>query len=257
MPIPKKIHYVWLGGNEKPQSFLRFLQTWKKFCPDYEIIEWNENNFDIQSSLYARQAYEQKKYAFVSDYIRVKVLYEEGGVYLDTDVELVRSLDDLLSEQFVISFENDAYVETAILLSEPKHPYVKTLLDYYDSIPFLLPNGKCDITPPAPMRFTYFLQRDYGMKLYNSFQELSDGNHSLTLLTRDCFAPKDYTTKKLEMTEQTYAIHHFDATWASKAMKTQDKLLLFVRRLFGRRAFAWFTRQYLKGFFRKMKKQVG
>ena len=113
--IPKVIHYVGLGGGAKPPLFSRCLESWKAHCPDYEIREWNESNFDFSDNAFAVQAYRAKKYGYVADYIRLRVLYEYGGIYPDTDVEMVKPFDDLLANDFFLSFENDVYVETATL----------------------------------------------------------------------------------------------------------------------------------------------
>ena len=151
MNIPKIIHYVWLGDKKKPELFYRCLESWKKYCPDYEIKEWNEKNFDFSQSRFAKEAYSQKKWGFVPDYIRAKVLYDYGGIYLDTDVELTKSFDNLLNNEFLISFENNVYLETAVLASRPKHPFLKKMCDFYINHPFIKGNGKIDYTPSTPI----------------------------------------------------------------------------------------------------------
>ena len=104
--IPKKIHYCWVGGNSKPPLVKKCIQSWKKYCPDYEIIEWNESNYDISKNIYMKQAYEAKKWAFVTDYMRLDIIYEHGGIYLDTDVELIKNIDDLLSNEAFAGIES-------------------------------------------------------------------------------------------------------------------------------------------------------
>ncbi len=246
MPIPKKIHYVWLGGKNKPPAFEKFLATWREKCPDYEIFEWNEKNCDFSDSPYAVQAYAAKKYAFVSDYVRVKVLTEEGGVYLDTDVELIKPLDDLLNESFVLSLENDVYAETAVIMSEAHHPLLEKMEEFYRTIEFT-ENGKQNVMP-NPFYFTYFLCRDYGFELKSG----KTSREGVSVLPKEYFAPKDYLTRKLCITENTRAVHHFDASWGDKKLGRQEKWMRFARRLCGRKLYAVFTRAYVKSAFRKI-----
>lgn len=250
MAIPKKLHYVWLGGGDKPPALEKFMATWREQCPDYEIIEWNESNCDFSDSPYAVQAYAAKKYAFVSDYVRVKTLASEGGIYLDTDVELLKPLDDLLNERFVLSFENGVYVETAVIMSEAHHPLLEQLLEFYRTIDFMQ-RGKPDLTP-NPFYFTYFLNRDYGIRLKEGEQR----GEGVLVLPREYFAPKDYITRRLKITENTRAVHRFDASWANKKFKFQEKFLKFVRLTFGDKVFSAFTLDYVKRYFRKLDRRL-
>lgn len=134
--IPKLLHYIWVGGEPLPDTVIAMLDTWKKFCSDYQIIRWDENNFDIFRNRYAAEAYSERKWAFVSDYIRLSVLYEHGGIYMDTDVEVLRPLDRFLHHQFFSGFENETMYPTAIMGAEPKNAYVQYLLKEYDNISF-------------------------------------------------------------------------------------------------------------------------
>ena len=250
MAIPKIIHYVWVGDpNKKPPMFYRCLESWKKFAPDYEIIEWNEDNFNFNVSRYAREAYELKKYGFVSDFIRAKVLYEIGGFYLDTDVELVKPLDDLLDNKFVCSFENEAYVETSVIGVEKGHPLVKIISDLYIDLPFKRKDGSCDATPNTPI-LTHFLRKHYGLKMKNHTQRLKridkNDESEVTVFSNDYFCPINYTTKEMMKTENTYAIHYFDASWFDKKLKTSEKFLKGLYKIVGKKFFASLTRVYVK-----------
>ena len=250
MLIPKIIHYVWVGDpNKKPKMFYRCLESWKKFAPDYEIVEWNENNFDFNVSRYAREAYEMKKYGFVPDYIRAKVLADCGGFYFDTDVELVKPLDDLLENEFVISFENGAYVETAVLGSQKGHPFAQMMADFYIDFPFKKKNGELNTTPSTPI-WTYFLRKHYGLKMKNRTQELKrvDGvdESKVTVFANDYFCPINYTTKEMKKTENTYAIHYFDASWFDKKLKRSEKFLRGLYKTVGSGIFTMFTRSYAR-----------
>ena len=152
--IPKKIHYCWFGRNPLPESALKCIASWKKFFPDYEIIEWNEDNFDVNCIPYTRQAYEAKKYAFVSDYARFKILYEHGGVYFDTDVEVIRSMDDIIERGAFLGFEinpneNRPYgaVNPGVGMgAESGMSLYKNILDYYSQLSFIRPDGSYEMT---------------------------------------------------------------------------------------------------------------
>ncbi|MCM6844267.1 glycosyl transferase [Latilactobacillus curvatus] len=134
--IPKKIHYVWVGGREKPADIERCMKTWRTNLKGYEIIEWNEENFDMNMNEYIKVAYEQKKWAYVSDYIRAYVIYHEGGIYLDTDVLVLDNLDQFLDNRAFVGFENPQYPFTAAFGAEPKHPFVKDMLDFFEGESF-------------------------------------------------------------------------------------------------------------------------
>ncbi|MEF9991796.1 MAG: glycosyltransferase [Peptostreptococcaceae bacterium] len=136
MAIPKIIHYVWVGGNPKSKDIERCMRTWKKHLKDYEIIEWNEDNFDINSNEFVRQAYEAKKWAYVSDYIRAYAIYHYGGIYLDTDVLVLDDLEDLLQNKAFVGYENPQYPFTAVFGAEKNHPFLKSILDYYKNLSF-------------------------------------------------------------------------------------------------------------------------
>lgn len=134
MAIPKIIHYVWMGGNEKPPKIKKCIKTWKKHLKDYEFIEWNEENFDINSNQFVKEMYSKKKWAFVSDYVRAYAIYNYGGIYLDTDVFVIDSLDSLLNDKAFVGFEAPEFPFTAVFGAEKGHPFIKDILDYYDDI---------------------------------------------------------------------------------------------------------------------------
>lgn len=134
--IPKIIHYVWLGHGEKSDKIKHCIESWKKYLPDYEIKEWNEDNFDINYNDFTRQTYEKKQYAFTSDVIRLYALYTEGGIYMDTDVEVYKPLDEFLNEPAFTGFEDINYPVTATLGAEKGNPVIKMMLDYYNCIDF-------------------------------------------------------------------------------------------------------------------------
>ena len=158
MSIPKIIHYCWFGGGTISPENRKCMESWEKYCPDYKIIEWNEQNFEISKNRYVQQAYEAKKYAFVSDYARLAVVYEHGGIYLDTDVELVRPLDELLELPGFMGFQTNNEVATGLGFGARKgNLVVQALLRDYDALDFLKADGSADLTP-CPERNTRVLQ---------------------------------------------------------------------------------------------------
>lgn len=134
--INKTIHYIWVGKNPKPKEVIECINSWKKFAKDFEIIEWNEDNFDISSNKYMNEAYKMQKWAFVSDYIRLKVLYQYGGVYLDTDMELIKPIDNLLHNRAFAGFEDADHIAAGIVGVEKNHLWIKDILDLYEEKSF-------------------------------------------------------------------------------------------------------------------------
>lgn len=220
MAIPKKIHYCWFGGGEKPELVKKCMDSWKKICPDYEIIEWNEENIDINANQYAKEAYEKKKYAFVADYARMYVLYNEGGIYLDTDVELLRPLDVFLNEKAFSGFESNNKVTTGLIASEKNNEWINDLFHMYDDISFLDEKGNMDLTTNVE-RVTKLSHEKYGLEEKSKYQSLKDG--TVVFYPSDYFSPKDWYTDNINLTENSYAIHHFSASWYSKKERESEK----------------------------------
>ncbi len=223
--IPKVIHYCWFGGNPLPELAHRCIASWKRFLPDYEIKEWNESNFDVYQAPYVAEAYRLKKYAHVSDYARFWVLYHHGGIYFDTDVEVIRPIDDLLAKGSFLGFEcqegtpldnPNGNVNPGLGVAVSKHhPFFKLMLDYYNTIHFVRWNGKS--TGNITLKVTKFL--DYEHK-----QELSDGAvkvSDLYIYPIEYFCPIDYYTGQKNITENTRTIHHYMASWVSKTNRWQ------------------------------------
>lgn len=138
MAIRKCIHYIWFGKGEKNERVQKCIESWHKYLPDYEIIEWNEDNFDINFNDFTKQAYDNKKWAYVSDVARFWILYNEGGIYMDTDVEIYKPIDEFLDQEGFIGFEDIHYLSTALIGAEKNNPVIKYLLDYYNCIDFKL-----------------------------------------------------------------------------------------------------------------------
>lgn len=174
--IPKIIHYVWVGGNPKPKNIQRCLKTWRKHLQDYKIIEWNEDNFDIHENKYVEQAYQAKKWAFVSDYIRAKAVYEYGGIYLDTDVLVLEDLTSLLNNRAFVGFENKDNPFTAVFGAEKHHPLLKDMLDYYDDRDFTFDRAD-QLAGVNTVSVSDILKNKYGAKPNNQEQKLKEGIH--------------------------------------------------------------------------------
>ena len=219
MSIPKVIHYCWFGRGELPKLAQMCIKSWKKHCPDYEIICWNEDNFDLTQNRYLQQAYEAKKWAFVSDYARLKVVYDHGGIYLDTDVELLKPLDDLLDDGGFMGFDEKGIVASGLGFAAQKgNTIVGELLKDYDDISFVRPDGSFDLTP-CPDRNTAALKR-LGMDMDPAGGKFMD----MTFYPREYFCPMDYYTGKKTITKTTYSIHHYCASWTSKKTKRTTRL---------------------------------
>lgn len=220
MSIPKRIHYCWFGRNPKPKLAERCIKSWKKYCPDYEIVEWNEDNFDISACpLYVRQAYEAKKWAFVTDYVRLKVVFEHGGVYMDTDVELKKPLDSLLDYQGYFGFEDSVHICTGVGFGAVKGaPILFELMQSYTDIPFIREDGSQDILP-CPQRDAPVFRR-HGLKEDGSRQILQD---NILVLPATCLCPISYMDGKKQITESTISVHWFSASWHTQAERDQHK----------------------------------
>ncbi|MBT2642202.1 glycosyl transferase [Bacillus sp. ISL-41] len=216
--IRKVIHYCWFGKGEHSELITRCISSWKKFCPDYEIIEWNETNFDINSTIWTKEAYEKKKYAFVSDYVRLYALYNYGGVYLDTDVELFKNIDVFLGHKAFSGFENDKYVNTGIMGSVTKHPVIKTFLQYYDNRHFINENGGINDDPNV--RFITRILKSYGLLNNDSLQNVN-GMH---IYPKTYFCPIDANGNR-DFSNLTHCVHHFNSSWRPEEERLQVALM--------------------------------
>ena len=214
MSIPKIIHYCWFGRKPKPELAEKCIRSGKKFCPDYEILEWNEDNFDVTAApKYVQQAYEQRRWAFVSDFVRLKALTEMGGVYMDTDVEVIKPLDPYLHHQAFAGFEHPERVQTGLLACEKDFPLFREFMAYYDTASFLQEDGTPDVTTNVEVLTR--LCRERGMVCNDTCQEVA----GLSIYPREIFCPVDYDTKKLKKTRKTVTIHWFSGSW-----HTQEEL---------------------------------
>lgn len=213
--IPKVIHYCWFGRNPLPESALKCINSWKKFFPDYEIIEWNEDNFDINAIPYTAEAYASKKYAFVSDYARFKILYDHGGLYFDTDVEVIKSFDDILARGAFMGFEVDAEatgskgaVNPGLGLGvAPGLGLYAELLRKYSTLQFIHEDGSLNLT--TIVKYTTDLLLEHGLRATNKIQTVA----GITIYPKEYFNPLNDNTGKLEITHNTHSIHWYSKTW--------------------------------------------
>lgn len=211
--IPKIIHYVWVGNNPKPKDIKKCMKTWKKHLKDYKIIEWNESNFDISSHPFVKKAYEAKKWAYVSDYIRMYAIYNYGGIYLDTDVLVLENFDKFLNNKVFVGFERENYPFTAVFGAEKKNKFIKKLLDYYDN----LDAYNFDFENNNTISVSNILINEYGCSKENKEQLLKDG---IKVYKDDilCNPSKNSTT-----------IHIFTGTWLEGIKPLKRKIVTALK----------------------------
>lgn len=227
--IPKIIHYCWFGGKPLDKKSLKCIESWKKHCPDFEIKEWNENNYDITKNNYMYQAYQAKKWGFVPDYARLDIIYNYGGIYLDTDVEIIKPLDELLCQKGFCGVENGSECIALGLGfgAEKNDPTIKCLLDSYENLCFIK-NGEPDLTP-APV-----INEEILKDLYVKSKAIAQCG-TLTVYPSEYFCPINRETGKLEKTQNTYSIHHYAASWENKNNKFRGNVYRFINRYFGQK----------------------
>lgn len=242
--IPKIIHYCWFGRNPLPESALKCMASWKKFFPDYEIKQWNEDNFDVNIIPYTREAYDAKKYAFVSDYARFYILYHHGGLYFDTDVEVVKSMDDIVGKGNFLGIELDARPEEGLPPSinpglgfgtVAKENLFRDVLQYYANLHFIMEDGSLNQVTIVTHTTNLLLER--GLKPSNEIQ-LVDG---MWIYPRDYFNPLDSITGKLAKTERTRSIHWYMNSWNQES-PLRTYIVRWVHRLLGKNSLNWLKR---------------
>jgi len=214
MSIPKTIHYCWFGGNPLPDSVKQCIESWKKFCPDYEIVRWDESNYDYHQHQFAQKAYEAKKWAFVSDVARLDIVYQHGGIYLDTDVELLRSLDPFLENQAFMGFEQGRNVATGLGFGAEKgNPVIKANLDAYQELRFVMENGR--VGPISCPIITTAVLEKIGLEKKDTLQELE----GITVYPSSVFCPQLFLNGTADIKEDTVSIHRYAATWTTDEEK--------------------------------------
>ncbi|MEY8686198.1 glycosyltransferase family 32 protein [Bacteroides sp. AN502(2024)] len=238
--IPKTIHYCWFGHNPLPRSARKCIASWRKYLPDYEIREWNENNFDVNVVPYTAQAYTLGKYAFVSDYARFWILYREGGLYFDTDVEVIRPLDDLIAQGVFMGIEQSAHlvgVNPGLgLAAEPYHPFFREVLEHYATLVFTDAAGVP--LPGTVVSHTTDCLRPHGWVAENRYQQVA----GLHIYPNDYFNPLDDATGRLIITPNTRSVHWYAKTWVPHYGPVRRWVTRRVHRLFGVGSLTWLKR---------------
>lgn len=225
--IPKVIHYCWFGGNPLPEKALKCINSWKKFLPEYEIIEWNESNYDVSKTPYTKEAYSCGKYAFVSDYARFDILYNHGGLYFDTDVEIIASLDDIIKRGPFMGCERPFFkgckpeelcVNPGLGIGAyPGMLFYRKILGLYGSMHYLT-NGKQD--SKTVVNYTTELLCESGLKATGEVQKVDN----ITIYPKSYFCPMNYQTGKITFSPETCTIHHYDASWKSELRKLAKEI---------------------------------
>lgn len=216
MSIPKIIHYCWFGNNPKPTIIKRCIQSWRKYCPDFEIIEWNENNFDVNCLPFCRQAYEAKQWAFVTDYVRLKVLYDFGGIYMDTDVELFKPLYGFLDYSCFMGFQHEHYVATGLIIgAEKHHPFVFENASVYHELEFHFEEDSRKLIVCQEYTTNLLQKRGLQVPCTGQIQYIDD----IIVFPPEYFCPYDHRNGIMNKTVNTVAIHHFASSWWDKNRK--------------------------------------
>lgn len=234
--IPKKIHFCWLSNDPYPPKIQKCIDSWNKNLPDYEIIKWDLTRFPIEKSSWVKEAFEAKKYAFAADYIRFYALYMEGGIYLDSDVEILKSFDDLLNLPYFLGRENvSGNIEAAVMGCEAGTAWAKDCLDYYENKHFLTHQGQQDIEP-LPCIMQDIFSSKFGILDIDCISKSKSHCTKIQVLPSSYFSPKNYLTNKIQIKDNTYSIHHFTSAWRTK----KDIFLNRVEGLWGERVRAIF-----------------
>lgn len=223
--IPKIIHYCWFGKGELPELARKCISSWKEYMPECEIKEWNEDNFDVNMIQYTKDAYKNKKYAFVSDYARFYILQKHGGIYMDVDVELIKPLNDLLNDnEVILGFERIGKVNPGLICASKRNTeFLNNMVEKYKELKFVNSDGSLNLT--TIVKYTSDYLKTKGLKNENEKQLVT----GVTIYPIDYFCPIDMVTNELIITENTYSIHHFASSWISK----WGKFKKIVRRLVG------------------------
>jgi len=230
--IPKIIHYCWFGKQSKPNYVEDNIAGWKLIMPDYEVMEWNESNFNININQYVTQAYKAKLFAFVSDYARLYAMYHYGGIYLDTDVEVLRPFDDLLGNQIVFGFEVNQFVATSTLLARKNSVLIKDFMNSYDRRNFTNNDSTFDLTTNVKILTDILISTGLVQKNYRQSLDYKDKEQVL-ILEQKFLSPFDYNTKDFYTDSSTYTVHHFRSSWSSASFRLKMKLKKTVLYLIG------------------------
>lgn len=226
--IPKTIHYCWFGGKEKPEIVKKCINSWQKHLNEYEIIEWNEENFNLKMNPYVQEAYESKMFAFVSDYVRVHALYHYGGIYLDTDVEVFKTFDDFLHHESFWGFEQGNYIATSTIGAAKENPLIKKFLDFYKGKHFTRDDGTSNELTNVFI-ITKILE-NLGLERNGEYQVIDQIG---AFYPQNYFSPYDYINCRTLSNEDTYAIHYFYKSWLPFKVRIKGYVKKWLAKMIG------------------------
>lgn len=220
--IPKIIHYCWFGRKPIPNTVKCYIDSWRNYLPDFQIVEWSEDNFDVNASLFSQQAYNLKKFAFVSDFARIWILHRFGGLYLDTDVEILKPFDEFMLNDFFMGYESETQLGTSVIGSVANHPLLGEILKYYENVNFIDCDSHLNATPNTVIISNLFRNLGYDMnnKLFKS--------NGIAFYPMEYFSPLILSTNRLNLTVNTYSIHHYTGTWAPKYYLIERSIWRFL-----------------------------
>ena len=232
--IPKIIHYCWFGGAPLPKEYEKYIDSWRRLMPEYEVRRWDENNYDVNCIPFSAEAYSVGKYAYVSDYARLRILYEHGGVYFDTDVELIKPIDDILAKGPFMAFEKNTNAKVGEMHNvavglgfavEPKNPVIREVLDFYESHHYIYPDGHMEQI--TIVKIVTDILKSHGL----SRCDVPTTVGGITVYPWDYFCPVEFLSSKLEITGNTRTIHHYSASWMSWSDKLKMKKGYYANKL--------------------------
>lgn len=241
MSIPKQIHYVWVGPKPIPATDQAYIEAWQKLNPDYKIKKWDEHKIDHSKYPLVQKALDEKRYALASDILRMIVIYQEGGFYLDTDIELLKSLDSLLEYDAVAGWEADFWFTTAFFGAKKKSPWIAKILKRYE-----LANPKQKITTNTFLKTVHspsvYAQDLYDIKLDGKTNHYKEGNFAV--FSSEYFCPKHYMTGVEKVTKKTIAFHHYASTWHTKSERLKNSFSRTSYKIFGKRIYGYFEKVF-------------
>lgn len=232
MGIPKIIHYCWFGKGKKNKLIQNCIESWKKYMPDYEVKEWNEENFDVNSNEYVKEAYNMKKYAFVSDYVRLKALHEFGGIYFDTDIEVLKNFDTILTNKDIYCFEMPDQIMTGVMISQKKSGIIFEYLKHYDKLKFKNEDGTPNLIPNT--KFFTSLLISKGLVLNNKRQIIEN---NIEIFPNEYFCAYDMQNCRFEITKNTYTVHHYTGSWNDGKKKVRKNIKRFFSKILGKKLY--------------------
>lgn len=240
--IPKKVHYCWFGNKAMDEKIYKHISTWKKHLPDWEFICWNEENFDVEKFQYAKEAYENKKYAFVSDVARMYALQMQGGIYLDTDVDILDNFEELLTGDLILAHESEKVLLTAFIAAVPNHPVINEMMELYSKLNFIMEDGKQNCTPNTVYLTDIVKKRGL---LENNKKQLLEEN--IVVYPREVFGAFDAVDSTFIIQDTTKLVHMVDSSWKSLKDRIVLKTKIRLSKILGKE---------LYGKIRKIKKNT-